>query len=124
MNELTRRAERAVTWLATQPGDYDPTSGRGPDWGKAAPIGLLIILLLGVALFFLIRSMNKNLRRVPASFDAPEPTAAGTATDVPPDATTTGGPAGSTDSSVAASGPAATFGPATGPAREDHPPTR
>ena len=67
----TDLAHRTTAWLATQPGDYDPSTGKGPDWGKAAPIGLLIILLLGVALFFLIRSMNKNLRRVPASFDAP-----------------------------------------------------
>lgn len=69
MNGLVERGQLAVTWLATQPGDYDPSTGKGPDWGKAAPIGLLIILLMGLALFFLIRSMNKNLRRVPASFD-------------------------------------------------------
>lgn len=67
----TELAHRAAAWLATQPGDYDPSTGKGPDWGKAAPIGLLIILLLGAALFFLIKSMNKNLRRVPASFDPP-----------------------------------------------------
>lgn len=83
MNPLTGAAQRAVSWLATQPGDYDPSSGRGPDWGKAAPIGLLIILLLGVALFFLIRSMNKNLRRVPASFDTPESPAAPTGSGAP-----------------------------------------
>jgi hypothetical protein len=46
-------------------------SGQGPEWGEAAPIGLLIILLMGGALFLLIKSMNRNLRRVPASFDEP-----------------------------------------------------
>ncbi|MDP9239291.1 MAG: hypothetical protein M3O55_01425 [Actinomycetota bacterium] len=38
---------------------------------QAGPLGLFIIVLLGVALFFLIRSMNRHLRRVPQSFDPP-----------------------------------------------------
>lgn len=57
------------------PVEIDPTTGRGPEWGKAAPIGLLIILLMGIALYFLIKSMNKNLRKVPSSFE--------TADDIP-----------------------------------------
>lgn len=61
----------AAMWLAAvPPGSPDPSSGRGAEWGKAAPIGLLIILLLGIALFFLIRSMNRNLAKVPKSFDS------------------------------------------------------
>jgi hypothetical protein len=39
--------------------------------GVAGPVGLLIIVLLGVALVFLIRSMNKHLKRIPESFDEP-----------------------------------------------------
>jgi hypothetical protein len=35
---------------------------------EASPIGLVVILLLLVALVFLIRSMNKHLRKVPGSF--------------------------------------------------------
>ena len=31
------------------PADVDPSTGKGPEWGKAAPIGLLVILLLGIA---------------------------------------------------------------------------
>lgn len=50
----------------------DIPSGKGPEWGKAAPIGLLIILLLGIAVFFLVKSMNRNLKRVPPSFDPDE----------------------------------------------------
>ena len=57
------------------PAQIDPTTGKGPEWGKAAPIGLLIILLMGIALYFLIKSMNKNLRKVPSSFDADVPDA-------------------------------------------------
>lgn len=65
---------RLVTTLmlaGPQPGDYDPSTGKGPEWGKAAPIGLLIILLLGVALYFLLRSFTRQLKKVPASFDPP-----------------------------------------------------
>lgn len=42
---------------------------------EASPIALVVILFLVVALVLLIRSMNKHLRRVPASFDRPEATA-------------------------------------------------
>jgi hypothetical protein len=48
---------------------------------EAGPIGLVVILCLLVALIFLIRSMNKHLRKVPADrfpgradATAPEPT--------------------------------------------------
>ena len=63
-------ADRAAAWwVAAQPGDPDPTSGHPAEWGKAAPAGLLIWLFMGAALFFLIKSMNRHMRRVPASFD-------------------------------------------------------
>lgn len=51
----------ASTIVLAVPG---PPPGEGPEWGKAAPIGLLIILLLGVAFWLLMRSMNKHLRKV------------------------------------------------------------
>lgn len=63
----------AVVLAAPQPGDYDPSTGKGPEWGKAAPIGLLVILLLGIAMFFLLRSFTRQLKKVPATFDGPEP---------------------------------------------------
>ncbi len=50
-------------------GAVDPSTGHGAEWGKAAPIGLLVIVLLVVVCYFLARSMSKNIRRVPASFD-------------------------------------------------------
>lgn len=46
---------------------------RGPEFGKASPVGLLIILLLLVAVFLLIRSMNKQLKKLPESFDTENP---------------------------------------------------
>jgi hypothetical protein len=61
--------------------------------GLAGPMGLLIIVLLGIATFLLVRSMNKHLRRIPERFpdpakpsDRPEASAAPTGT--PSDETT------------------------------------
>ena len=44
------------------------------DSGKGSPIGLLVVLVLVVAVYFLYRSMNRHLRKVPGKFDrrAPE----------------------------------------------------
>jgi hypothetical protein len=53
--------------------------------GLAGPMGLLIIVLLGIATFLLVRSMNKHLRRIPEKFpDQGSPTAT---TGAPPDET-------------------------------------
>lgn len=57
----------AVRFLAGA-APVDPTTGKGPEWGKAAPIALLIVLLMGIALFLLIKSMNRQLKRVPSDF--------------------------------------------------------
>ncbi|EID14616.1 hypothetical protein PFJ02_14200 [Mycobacterium xenopi] len=45
----------------------------GPDFGKASPMGLLVIVLLLLATVFLIRSMNRQLKKVPESFDRDNP---------------------------------------------------
>lgn len=47
----------------------------GPDFGKASPLGLLVVVLLVIATLFLLRSMNRQLKKVPESFDRrhPEP---------------------------------------------------
>jgi len=39
--------------------------------GTAGPLGLLIVLLIGVALVLLIRNMSGRLRRLPPTFDPP-----------------------------------------------------
>ena len=44
------------------------------DTGKGSPIGFLVILVLVIAVYFLYRSMNRHLKRVPDSFDPPPPT--------------------------------------------------
>ena len=45
----------------------------GPDFGKASPVGLLVIVVLVIATVFLVRSMNKQLKKVPKSFDPEHP---------------------------------------------------
>ncbi|MFF5992430.1 hypothetical protein [Prauserella flavalba] len=54
--------------LAQQPGSGD-NGGQGEDFGKSSPVGLLLLLLFFIAVVFLVRSMTKHLKRVPASFD-------------------------------------------------------
>jgi len=45
----------------------------GPDFGKASPLGLLVVVLLLIATLFLLRSMNRQLKKVPDSFDPQYP---------------------------------------------------
>jgi hypothetical protein len=47
----------------------------GPDFGKASPFGLLVVVLLLISVLFLVRSMNRHLKKLPESFDPrhPEP---------------------------------------------------
>jgi hypothetical protein len=81
----------AVWWtvlpLAAPPPGAPPGSERGEEFGKTSPIALVVILLLGLATALLIRSMNKQLRKVPPSFDPepPESREGGEDDDGPPD---------------------------------------
>ncbi|EHR52635.1 hypothetical protein SacmaDRAFT_4450 [Saccharomonospora marina XMU15] len=73
--------------------------GQGADFGKSSPVGLLLLLLFFIAVVFLVRSMTKHLKRVPASFEEPEQQGAGS------DRADTAAPAHSVaESAVAADG--------------------
>ncbi|MBI1758430.1 MAG: hypothetical protein HYR62_04290 [Actinobacteria bacterium] len=39
------------------------------DVGKSGPLGLLVTVGLGVAVYFLYRSMNRHVKNVPDTFD-------------------------------------------------------
>ena len=41
----------------------------GPDFGKASPFGLIVVVVLLICTFLLVWSMNKHLRKLPKSFD-------------------------------------------------------
>ena len=55
----------------------DPPKNSGPDFGKASPVGLLVVVLLLIGVFILVWSMNRHLKKVPKTFDLeaaePEP---------------------------------------------------
>ncbi|WP_099025812.1 hypothetical protein [Mycolicibacterium palauense] len=55
--------------------DETAPSNTGPEFGKASPVGLLLILLLLIGTFFLVRSMNRHLKKLPQSFDRDNPEA-------------------------------------------------
>ena len=42
----------------------------GGDSGSGSPIGLFVILALCVAVYFLWKSLNRHLKRIPESFDS------------------------------------------------------
>ena len=47
----------------------------GPEFGKASPIGIPVVLILLIATVLLIRNMNKHIKNLPESFDAENPEA-------------------------------------------------
>lgn len=49
----------------------EPTK-TGPDFGKASPVGLLVVVLLLIALVALVWSMNRHLRKARDHFAAVE----------------------------------------------------
>jgi hypothetical protein len=56
-----------MTPFAVLAQEYNDGTLPAPGW-----LGFGLVALLGLAVYFLYRSMNKQLRRVPASFDEPE----------------------------------------------------
>lgn len=65
----------SALFLAQQP-DSGDNGGQGEDFGKSSPVGFLVLILFLIAVAFLVRSMTKHLKRVPASFDTDETAAA------------------------------------------------
>jgi hypothetical protein len=52
-----------MRWLA------DNSFGDTRSGGLAGPMGLLLIIVLGVVTVLLIRNMSKRIKRLPSSFD-------------------------------------------------------
>lgn len=63
INELVASA----SLLLAEAGPSNAPEGN-PEWGKAAPTGLFVLLAFVVVCFFLFRSMNRQIRKVPADF--------------------------------------------------------
>jgi hypothetical protein len=83
--------------------------GKGEEFGEASPIGLVVIVLLGLATVVLIRSMTRRLKKLPASFDRSDDAAA------TPDAA----PSDAAPSDAAPSGAAPSGAPPSDVARSD-----
>jgi hypothetical protein len=81
-------AADALVLVQQAPTPEDP-GGRGADFGKSSPLGLLILILFIIAVAFLARSMTKHLKRVPASFEPEEKAAGGPADSADPAGETT-----------------------------------
>lgn len=56
---------RATEWLGSA------LAVTEPEQAEAGPTALLVVILLGIGIAFLGRSMVKHIRRVPTSFDPP-----------------------------------------------------
>jgi hypothetical protein len=69
---VNQLALAAIRVLADLHADGAPHNS-GPDFGKASPFGLLVVVLLLIATVFLVRSMNRHLRKLPDSFDPQTP---------------------------------------------------
>ncbi|GDY29918.1 hypothetical protein [Gandjariella thermophila] len=83
---LTAKALAApgVLPLLAAPGQPGDPGGQGEDFGKSSPVGLLVLILFFIAVGFLVRSMTKHLRKVPASFDEPTDRAGRSGEDAAP----------------------------------------
>lgn len=64
--------EQTTALVLVQPSTEKDPGGQQEDFGKSSPLGLLILVLFFIAVFFLVKSMSKHLRKLPASFDEPE----------------------------------------------------
>jgi hypothetical protein len=65
---MSRIVAAAVGLLAD-----DAPHNTGPDFGKASPVGLLIIVVLMIGTVALIWSMNRHLKKLPERFDRAHP---------------------------------------------------
>lgn len=62
-----------VALVAVQPSNTNDNDkgGQGEDFGKSSPVGLVLLIVFFIAVFFLVKSMNKHIKGLPASFDEP-----------------------------------------------------
>lgn len=64
-----------LAWEILAQGTSTPSSPQGPEFGKASPLGLVLVVALLVGTILLIRSMNKQLKKLPDTFQPEHPEA-------------------------------------------------
>ncbi|MGE2833946.1 hypothetical protein [Mycobacterium sp. SMC-4] len=77
MNDALMTGLQFVTAVLAQ----DEPRQTGPEFGKASPFGLIVIVLLLIGVFVLVWSMNRHLRKLPKSFDNDDEAATETAAE-------------------------------------------
>lgn len=56
---MTTLRQAIVSFLAAP----EPPPGKGAEFGKGATVGLLVLVLLGIAVWLLLRNMSKHLQK-------------------------------------------------------------
>ena len=64
-----------LAWDLLAQGTTTPSNPSGPEFGKASPLGLVLVVALLAGTILLIRSMNKQLRKLPDNFQPEHPEA-------------------------------------------------
>ncbi len=64
-----------LAWDLLAQGTSTPSNPSGPEFGKASPLGLVLVVALLAGTVLLIRSMNKQLRKLPDTFQPEHPEA-------------------------------------------------
>ncbi|MDH6283492.1 hypothetical protein M2284_000330 [Rhodococcus sp. LBL1] len=64
-----------LAWDLLAQGTSTPSSPQGPEFGKASPLGLVLVVALLAGTILLVRSMNKQLRKLPDTFQPEHPEA-------------------------------------------------
>ena len=69
MNALSAEVVLGTTQFLAQ----TPSNPSGPEFGKSSPVGLLVILALLIGVILLVRSMNRQLKKLPETFEPDHP---------------------------------------------------
>ncbi|WP_305095151.1 hypothetical protein [Prescottella sp. R16] len=64
-----------LAWELLAQGTSTPSSPQGPEFGKASPFGLVLIVVLLAGTILLVRSMNRQLKKLPDTFQPEHPEA-------------------------------------------------
>ncbi|MDI9918519.1 hypothetical protein [Rhodococcus sp. IEGM 1379] len=69
MNALSAEVVLGTTQLLAQ----SPSNPSGPEFGKSSPVGLVVVLALFVGVILLVISMNRQLKKLPETFEPEHP---------------------------------------------------
>jgi hypothetical protein len=71
VNALSAELVIGTTQLLAQ----SPSNPSGPEFGKSSPVGLVVVLALFIGVILLVVSMNRQLKKLPETFEPEHPEA-------------------------------------------------